>query len=71
MLVEVGGRNRCAAPPPQGLLLSLGVERHVSMAAASGQVWPEEKMETGGYRFQNKVWSATDFNIFKIIDSFF
>ncbi len=41
VLVEVGLRNRCAALPSQGLLLSLGVEGHVSTVAASSQDGPE------------------------------
>lgn len=42
VLAEFGGRNRRAASPPQGLLLSLGVEGHVAMVTASGQDRPEE-----------------------------
>lgn len=41
LLVEVGGWNRRAASPPQGHLLSLGVQGHFAMVTASGQDRPE------------------------------
>lgn len=41
MLGEVGGGNRRAASPSQGLLLSLGVEGHVATITASGHDGPE------------------------------
>lgn len=40
VLGEVGGRNRRAGSPSQGLLLSLGVEGHVATVMASGHEEP-------------------------------
>ncbi len=54
VLVQMAGRNRCAASPPQGLLLSLGVEGHLATVTTSGQ----DRPEGGDRRIQSgSLWS--------------
>ena len=48
--VLVEGRNRRAASPLQGLLVSLGVKGHFAIVTASGQGWPKrQKHKKFGY----------------------
>lgn len=66
--VLVEGRNRRAASPPQGLLLSLGVQGHFATVTASGQGGPE-----GGHTeipLQNAVRSrVTSFSLLSHIQT--
>lgn len=70
VMAEVAGRNRCAGSPPQGLLLSLGVEGHAAMVMASR--WMGLRDTQGTFRFKNKVWLTIVFQslgkVFKLID---